>query len=86
MKPDTTKPGLIRGRIIYSTRHAGALGIREAHDESNLNVGVAYTFWHRHDEDPKLIEQELEKLRRCYESFRDSGSYMIGYEYREYTK
>ena len=85
MKVDTSKVGLVRGVLVYSQWRAGCIGIEKAKDDNCLDVGVAYTLWHRHDEDPAIVEQEFEKLYRCYRSFRDSDTFMMYFEYRPYS-
>ena len=77
---------LVRGYIIYSQWRAGCVGIDEAKDENNLEVGIAYTLWHRHDEDPAIVESELEALEKCYSRFKDWDGSLLGFEYRDYRR
>ena len=86
MKVDTSKIGLVRGYVIYSQWRPGCIGMEEAKDENNVQVGVAYTPWHRHDEDPTIVEKELKQLMNCYSHFKDWDGGMIGFEYRSYSK
>ena len=86
MKVDTTKVGLVRGYLIFSQWRAGCIGLEEAKDEDNVRVHVAYTPWHRHDEDPAIVEKELKQLSRCYSSFESYEGCMLGFEYRPYSK
>lgn len=86
MKPDTTKKGLIRGALVWATDNPGCIGINQAKDENNLHVGVAYTPWHRHDEDPEIVERELASLHRVYASFQNWSGGLMWYEYRSYSK
>ena len=83
-KPDTNRIGLVRGYVVYATRDAGCIGLDVAKNEERFNVNVAYTFWHRHDDDPKIVEQELSRLFRCVEQFNDFSAGMLGYEYKDY--
>lgn len=84
-KVDTSKVGLVRGYVIYSQWRAGCLGMDEAKDDNRIDVGVAYTLWHRHDEDPRVVENELMQLHNCYSHFKDWDGSMIGFEYRPYS-
>ena len=84
MKVDTTKIGLVRGYYIYSKWGAGCIGMNEAKDDDNVRVNIAYTPWHRHDEDPEVVENELKKLCHLYESFSGFEGGMLGFEYRPY--
>lgn len=86
MKVDTSKMGLVRGYVIYSQWGAGCISMDEAKDDNNINVGVAYTPWHRHDEDPAIVEGELKQLMNCYSHFKDWEGSMMGFEYRSYSK
>lgn len=85
MKVDTSKVGLVRGYVIYSQWRAGCIGMEEAKNDDNVCVGVAYTLWHRHDEDPSIVENELQQLQRCYQRFKDWDGSMMGFEYRPYS-
>lgn len=85
IKVDTSKTGLVRGYYIYAQWGAGCIGMDEAKDENNVRVGIAYTLWHRHDDDPQKVEKELEALTRIYGKFRDSEGGMMGFEYRPYS-
>ena len=85
MKVDTSKVGLVRGYVIYSQWRAGCIGMDQAKDENNINVNVAYTPWHRHDEDPTIVEKELKQLLNCYSQFQDFEGAMMGFEYRPYS-
>ena len=60
--------------------------MEQAMNKDIPEVDIAYTHWHRHDVDPYIVESELEKLRKCYESFEEYEGCMIGYEYRDYKK
>lgn len=84
MKVDTSKVGLVRGYFVYAQWRAGCISMDRAKDEDNMNVGVAYTPWHRHDDDPKIVEDELDRLVKLYSGFRDCEGGMIGFEYRPY--
>ena len=86
MKVDTSKVGLVRGYLIYAQWRAGRISIEDAKDEDNVCVGVAYTPWHRHDEDPSKVEDELNMLSRCYATFDSYEGAMLGFEYKEYRK
>ena len=86
MKVDTKRIGLVRGYVIYSQWRAGCIGMEQAMNKDIPEVDIAYTHWHRHDVDPYIVESELEKLRKCYESFEEYEGCMIGYEYRDYKK
>lgn len=77
---------LVRGYVIYGQWGAGCIGIDQAKDENNINVGVAYTLWHRHDEDPAIVEHELEALERCYSHFKAWEGNILGFEYRNYRR
>ena len=84
MKVDTTKVGLVRGVVIYSQWRTGQLSIERAKDDGCHDVGVAYTLWHRHDEDPRIVENELERLSRLYGSFKECDARMEYFEYAPY--
>lgn len=87
MKVDTTKKGLVRGYIVYSQWRAGCIGIDEAKDDNNVNVGIAYTMWHRlDDDDVQKVEMELEALLKCYEKMDAWDGAMLGFEYRDFSK
>lgn len=86
MKVDTTKKGLVRGYIIYSQWRAGYVSLDRAKDDNCLEVGVAYTMWHRLDDDVQKVEMELEALEKCYRKMDDWEGAMIGFEYRDYSK
>ena len=86
MKVDTSKVGLVRGYLIYSQWRAGRISMEDAKDEDNVRVGIAYTMWHRHDEDPTVVENELNRLSRCYATFDAYEGAMIGFEYKDYSK
>ena len=83
---DTTKRGLVRGKVIYSQWRAGCIGEHLAKDDNCLEVGIAYTLWHRHDEPPEVVERELSRLIRTYQSFNGCDGLQFGYEYRDYRK
>ena len=85
MKVDTNMVGLVRGYVIYSQWRAGCISMKEAKDDNNVRVGIAYTLWHRHDEDPTIVENELNKLSKLYMSFHDCDGEMLGFEYRPYS-
>lgn len=84
MKVDTSKKMLVRGYVIYGQWRTGCLSMDRAKDDNCLEVGVAYTFWHRHDEDPEIVEGELDRLQKCYTSFCGWDGLMVGFEYRDY--
>ena len=84
MKVDTSKVGLVRGYVVYSQWRAGCISLDRAKDDDCIEVGVAYTLWHRHDDDPAQVEAELEALTRFYTRCRDCDGAMFGFEYREY--
>lgn len=86
MKVDTSRVGLVRGYVIYSQWGAGCVGMEQAKDENNVRVGVAYTLWHRHDDNPSDVESELERLVRYYMRCKDCNGAVSGYEYRPYDK
>ena len=86
MKVDTSKIGLVRGCLIYSQWGAGCIGLDEAKDDNNIEVCIAHTPWHRHDDNPAIVERELKQLADLYRSFRDTESSMMWYEYRDYRK
>lgn len=84
---DRTKKCLVRGYFVYADRQAGCIGFEQAKDEKNFNVGVAYTMWHRTDDDfgVKQVQTELEAIARVYGRFHDFAGGMYGYEYRDFT-
>lgn len=86
MKVDTSRIGLVRGYFIYADRDASLISESEALNEDNIHVGIAHTFWHRHDDDPTKVEQELESIARCYQRSGKCSSAMMGFEYRPYSK
>jgi len=86
MKVDTSRVGLVRGYVIYGQWRAGCIGLEEAKDDNNVRVGVAYTLWHRHDDNPSDVENELERLVKLYTRCRECDGAMMGYEYRPYSK
>ena len=86
IKPNTYKKGLIRGYVIYAESQAGCISMDAAKDENNIYVGIAYTLWHRHDDDPNIVMNELDRLQKCYSSFHDYAGGMLGYEYKPYSR
>lgn len=86
MKVDTSRKELVRGYVIYSQWRASRIGLEEAKDENNISVNVAYTPWHRHDDDPAIVEKELKQLLDCYSRFHDFEGAMMGFEYRPYSR
>lgn len=82
--PNPNHKGLVRGYVVYSTHRAGCTSMERALDPECWDNGVAFTPYHRHDENPETIARELEKLEFLYASFRDVGGMMVGYEYRPY--
>lgn len=86
MKVDTTKKMLVRGYVVYSQWRAGCISLDRAKDENCVEVGVAYTLWHRHDDDPARVEAELEALAKFYMSFKDCDGLMYGFEYKDYER
>lgn len=86
MKVDTSKKCLVRGCLVYSQWRAGCISMDRAKDDDCLEVGVAYTPWHRHDEDPEIVEKELDALFKCYSGFKSWEGCLMGFEYRDYRK
>lgn len=88
MKPEFKEgqKGLVRGYFIYCTRYAGHISKEIAEDPDNTDVGIAYTFWHRHDDDPNIVESELERIANSYMAMHECAGGMYGYEYRPYKK
>lgn len=84
-KVDTSKKQLVRGYVVYAQWRAGCISMERAKDENIIDVGVAYTPYHRHDEDPTIVETELERLSKLYMSFKDIGGLMMGFEYKDYS-
>ena len=84
LKPDTEKKCLVRGYVVYSQWREGLIGVDVAKDDNHPNVGIAYTLWHRHDENPDAVEHELNQLYNVYSRFLDCDAMMLGYEYRDY--
>ena len=84
MKVDTSKKMLVRGRVIYTQWRASCLSLERAKDDKCHDVGVAYTPFHRHDEDPTIVETELDRLARFYMSFKEVDSLSMSFEYVEY--
>ena len=82
--PNTEIRGLVRGYIVYSTHRAGNVSMDRALDPDCWDVGVAFTPYHRHDDDPKIVACELRELENVYMGFHDVDGMMIGYEYRPY--
>ena len=78
------KKGLVRGYVVYSQWRAGCLGLDISKDENNIEVGVAYTHWHRHDYHPEKVGEELNALFKCYSGFDEYEGCLIGYEWRDY--
>lgn len=83
MKPDASRIGLVRGVIGVSHRGSGSLSVDPKDAEARGNI-VAYTHWFRHDDDLKVLEEELESLVRCYARMRQTDAMMYGYEYKDY--
>lgn len=77
---------MTRGYFIYATRHAGCISKECAEDPNNIDVGITYTFWHSHDEDPAVVEAELEKIAKCYMEMFECAGGMYGYEYTPYRR
>ena len=84
-KPDETKVGLVRGYVVYADRTTGLIGLDVA-KKDDQGCHVAYTFWHRHDEDPAIVSGELRRLHNCVTSFRDCSCSMVGFEYKDYRR
>lgn len=86
MMPDSNRKQLVRGYLVYSQWRAGLIGLDQAKDDECLDVGVAYTHWHRHDEDPMKVAKELNRLYQCYSDFDGYEGCAFGYEYRDYKR
>lgn len=86
LKVDSSKVGLVRGVYIFSQNRAGCIGIDQAKDENNLDVSVAYTPWHRHDDHPEKAAEELEEIHRCYRRFNSYDGALMYLEYHDYKK
>lgn len=86
VKVDRSKIGLVRGYFVYSQWRAGMISMEKAVDPYCIDVNVAYTPWHRHDDNPYKVENELEELVDFYSHFDDYEGGMMGFEYREYSK
>lgn len=86
MKVDTSKKCLVRGYVVYSQWRAGCISMERAKDDNVTDVGVAYTPWHRHDEDPAIVEKELDQLCKFYMDFADTDGAMLGFEYKDYRR
>lgn len=83
---DTTKKCLIRGYVVYADRQAGCVSVDLAKNPECLDVMIAYTPWHRHDDNLELLHNEIEKLISCYSSFNSCGGLMYGVEYHDYRR
>ena len=86
IRPKEDNKKLVRGYVIYTQWRAGRSGMDFAKDPNELTCDVAYTFWHRHDEDPQNVVNELQLLIKCYSQFKQYEGLQIGYEYRDYRK
>lgn len=84
--PDENKTGMVRGYVVYASSAVGCISLEEAKNGMTHNLNVAYTFWHRHDENPEVVRHELEQLSKCVSSFHNFSSAMLGYEYKEYKR
>lgn len=82
--PNPDHKGLVRGYVVYSTHRAGYVSMERALDPEYWDVGVAFTPYHRHDEDPEVVAHELRALENVYTNFHDVDGMMIGYEYKPY--
>ena len=82
--PNPEHHGLVRGRIICGTHRAGCVSLDLALDPECTDCIVAYTPYHRHDDDPEIVARELRALETVYMGFHDVGGMMVGYEYRPY--
>lgn len=86
MKVDMNHKGLVRGVVIYSQWRAGCVSLERAKDDNDPSVGVAYTPWHRHDEDPSAVEGEMVRLSRFYTGLREVDACSMYFEYRPYSR
>lgn len=86
MKVDTSKKQLVRGYVIYAQWGFPCISMERAKDEKLNFVNVAYTPYHRHDDDPTIVETELERLSNLYGDFNDIDGLMMGFEYKDYSK
>ena len=86
IRPNEDNNKLVRGYVIYTQWRGGCNSMDLAKDPNELTCDVAYTFWHRHDEDPDIVVHELELLLKCYGQFKGYEGCQIGYEYRDYRK
>ena len=82
--PNPEHHGLVRGYVVYGTHRAGYISMERALDPECWDVGVAFTPYHRHDDDPEIVARELRALETVYMGFHDVGGMMVGYEYRPY--
>ena len=84
--PDENKKGMVRGYVVYASNAVGYISLEEAKKGTTHNLNVAYTFWHRHDENPEAVRSELERLSKCVSGFHSYSAAMLGYEYKEYNR
>ena len=82
--PDENRTGMVRGYVVYASSSVGCISLEEARTGKTHNLNVAYTFWHRHDENPEAVRTELEQLIKCVSRFHNFSASMIGYEYKDY--
>lgn len=86
LKVDTNRKALVRGYYVFSQWRAGCISMEKALDPNCIEVSVAYTPWHRHDDDPLAVIRELNAIVRCYSRFETHEGGMMGLEYKEYRK
>lgn len=86
MKVDVNEVGLVRGYVIYSQWRYGVISLDLAKDDNCKEVGIAYTLWHRHDENPEIVEKELEMIRKVYAQMHGVDCMALGFEYKPYER
>lgn len=76
---------MVRGVAAISFNRSGSICFDKEDAEKRGNV-IAYTPWHRHDEDLEVVEKELSKITRVYASFDNCDGMMFRFEYKDYEK
>lgn len=84
MKPEN-RGQLVRGVVVGDFNRSCFISfdIKDVEERGNA---IAYTPWHRHDDDLSILEEQLNELARLYSSFAGCQGVACCYEYKEYRK
>lgn len=84
MKPEN-RGQRIRGVVAVDFHRSGMISFDPVEMEKRGNV-IAYTPWHRHDDDLSVVEKQMKALADLYSSFDGYCGMVCGYEYKDYKK